>query len=350
VTAAPVRGWVLRSRRDRLSVRVDGRTAAACLALLLGAAGAGTLALTVGDYPLSTVEVLRALAGRGSPAAEFIVGTLRLPRLLTGLLVGAALGASGAVLQSLSRNPLGSPDIVGFTSGSATGALVVITLLHGGLAEIAIGAVAGGVATSMLVFVLVLRRGAAGLRLVLVGIGVSALLVSANHYLITRATLGEALAAQVWLTGSLNERTWGHVWPAGLAVAVLLPVALGYGRRLALLELGDEAATGLGVPVPRSRLVLVLVSVGLAAAGTAAAGPIAFVALAAPHLARRLTRSAGPAVAAAALVGALLLTGCDQAVQRVFGVATLPVGVATGAVGGLYLVWLLGHEWRRGGR
>jgi iron complex transport system permease protein len=208
--------------------------------------------------------------------------------------------------------------------------------------------VLGGVGTSVVVYTLALRRGGTGLRMVLIGVGVSAMLVSANSYLITRATLQTALAGQVWLTGSLNGRGWEQVRPAALALAVLLPMALGYGRRLALLEMGDDAAAALGIPVQRSRLVLVGLSVGLAAVATAAAGPIAFVALAAPHLARRLTGSAGPALLAAAAMGALLLTSSDLLTQRVFAPTPLPVGVTTGAVGGLYLAWLLAHEWRRG--
>jgi iron complex transport system permease protein len=340
--------WVLRSPRGRLSVRVRPRTAVVCLILLLGTAAVGTGTLATGDYPLPVADVIRTLLGQGTPAADFIVTTLRLPRLLTGLLVGGSLGVSGALLQSLSGNPLGSPDIIGFTSGAATGALVVITVLGGDSRAISAGAVLGGLGTSLLVYLLALRRGGPGLRLILVGIGVSAMLVSTNYYLITRANLQTALAAQVWLTGSLNGRGWEQVWPAGLAVAVLLPVALGYGRRLALLELGDETAGALGVPVQRSRLALLVVSVALAAVATAVAGPIGFVALSAPHLARRLTRSAGPPLLAAALLGALLLASSDLLTQRVFAPAPLPVGITTGAIGGLYLAWLLVHEWRRG--
>jgi len=346
--ARVVPGWVLRSPGGRLSGRVRPRTLAVGVVLAVALLATSAVTLSTGDYPVPLRDLIGSLLGHGDPASDFIVITLRLPRLLAGLLVGAALGVSGALLQSLSGNPLGSPDIVGFTSGAATGALVVIIVTGGDLRAISVGAVTGGVAAAVLVYLLALRGGSPGLRLILVGIGVSAMLVAANYYLITRARLETALAAQVWLTGSLNGRGWEQVRPALVAVGVLLPAALAYGRRLALLELGDDAAAALGVPVRRTRLLLVGVSVALAAVATAAAGPIVFVALAAPHLARRLARSAAPTILPAALLGALLLVGGDLLTQRAFGTRQLPVGITTGALGGLYLAWLLVHEWRRG--
>ncbi|MGY0233770.1 FecCD family ABC transporter permease [Longispora urticae] len=338
----------LRTPGDRLSVRYAPRAAAVCLVLGSVTVAVAVLALTTGDYPLTVPEVVSVLVGRGDTVTDLVVGTLRLPRVLAGLLVGAALGVSGALFQSLTRNPLGSPDIVGFTTGSATGALVVILLLGGDPSAVAVGAVLGGLATAVVVYLLAVRGGMQGTRLILMGIGVSAMLLSVNAYLITRASWQDALAAQSWLIGSLNGRQWDEVVPLAAAVAVLLPVALYQGRRLALLEMGDDAAHALGVPVRRTRLALVAVGVALAAVATAAAGPIGFVALAAPQIARRLTRSTGTALFAAGLTGALLLAGCDLATQRL--APTLPVGIATGAVGGCYLAWLLAHSWRKATR
>ncbi|GAB3506434.1 FecCD family ABC transporter permease [Amycolatopsis cihanbeyliensis] len=339
---------VLRSRGGAVSLRFDGRATVVCAALAAALAGITLLTLATGEYELSVGEVLSALAGRGTSGADFIVNTLRLPRLLTALLVGAALGASGAVLQRLSGNPLGSPDIIGFTYGSATGALVVIVLLDGSMLRISGGALAGGAVTAVLIYLLAYRRGLQGNRFILVGIGISAMALAANSYLITEASLTDALEAQAWLVGSLNGRGWDQALMVGLAVAVLLPLGGYYGRRLSMLELGDDTATALGVGVERARLVLLLVSVGLAAIATAATGPIWFLALAAPQLARRLTRTAGAGLVPAALLGALLLAGGDFAVQRVFADTQLPVGTATGTLGGLYLGWLLTSEWRTG--
>jgi iron complex transport system permease protein len=219
-------------------------------------------------------------------------------------------------------------------------------VLGGGTFAIAAGAVVGGVATAVLVYVLAYRGGVQGYRLVLIGIGIAAMLVAVTDYLLTRSTLEEAQAANVWLTGSLNGRGWEHVRPVGAALAILLPATALLARQLRMLELGDDVARALGVSIERSRLALILVAVLLAAVATASAGPVVFVALAAPQIARRLTGASGPGVACAALVGAALWLGADFASERVFGPTQLPVGVMTGVGGGLYLIWLLRREWR----
>jgi iron complex transport system permease protein len=187
-----------------------------------------------------------------------------------------------------------------------------------------------------------------GYRLVLIGIGLTAATGAVNQYLLARAQLQTARAAQVWLVGSLDGRGWAQAVPLAVGLAVLLPAALALGRPLTLLDLGDDAARALGVRADAVRLACVAVAVGLTALAAMAAGPVAFVALAAPQVARRLTRSPGGGLAAAGLTGALLLGGSDLAAQRLFGAAQLPVGVVTGAVGGVYLAWLLVLQWRRG--
>ncbi|MGK5630339.1 FecCD family ABC transporter permease [Streptomyces sp. URMC 123] len=345
---AGVRGAVVRPGGG-LSLRVDLRALAVCLVLTAVAIVATIALLGSGDYPIAPLDVARALVGAGSPADTTIVNELRLPRGLTALLVGTALGLAGAVFQSIARNPLGSPDVVGFGQGSATGALCVIVLFHGSAAAVAVGAVAGGLLTGLLVYALAWRQGVHGYRLVLVGIGTAAVLTAGNGYLLTEAEFTDAARAVMWLTGSLNGRGWDDVWPLVGACALLLPVILAHGRRLAMMELGDDAAYALGVPVERTRLVLLGTATLLTAAATAAAGPIGFVALAAPQLARRLTRSSGPQLLPAACMGATLLITADWAAQRLFGADRLPVGAVTGMLGGAYLVWLLVSE-RRAGR
>ncbi|MFC8271080.1 FecCD family ABC transporter permease [Streptomyces sp. NPDC057271] len=334
-------------RAGGVSLRVRGRTVAvtALLAALLVVVMGITL--TTGDFPLTVGEVVGALTGNGSGAADFVVNTLRMPRLLTAVFVGAALAVSGAILQSLTRNSLGSPDIIGFTNGSAVGALVVIILLHGGMTQIAFGALVGGLTTALAVHLLMIGRGLQGFRLIVIGIGVSALLLAANSYLITRATFQEAQEAQAWLIGSLGNRLWTHAGAIGIALAVLLPPALLLSRRLAMVEMGDITATALGVNVARTRTILLVIGVALAAFATAVTGPIWFIALAAPQVVRRLTGSCAPSLLSSALMGALLLAVSDLVVQRVFAPALLPVGTATGAIGGLYLIWLLITESRK---
>ena len=323
-----------------LSLRVHRRSAVVCAGLVAVTFSVAVLSVGTGDFPLSVGEVLAVLAGGGDPAAEFIVETLRLPRVLTALLVGGAFGIAGAIFQSISRNPLGSPDIIGFTMGSVTGAFVVILWIDGTTLQISLGAVCGGLVTAVVVYLLALRRGVQGYRLVLVGIGVSAMLLAVNDYLITRATRDDAFQAAHWMIGSVNGRGWEHVVPVAAALAVLVPSALLLSRSLTMLELGDDAARALGVSAERSRLALVFVAVGLTAVATASTGPISFVALAAPQIARRLTRASAPGLVSAALMGALLLAASDLAAQRLLSV-DLPVGIMTGAVGGLYLGWLL---------
>lgn len=200
----------------------------------------------------------------------------------------------------------------------------------------------------MVVYALAFRRGGVPMaKLVLTGVGVAAMLEAFNSFLIIRARLEEAAAAQLWLVGSLNGRGWEHVGPVLVATAALVPAALLLGRRLSMLTLGDDVAALSGVRVERSRVLLLVIAVALVAVATAACGPVAFVALAAPQLAARLTRSSGPGLVPAAAMGAFLLIASDWVAQRALPGTPLPVGVVTGALGGAYLVWLLAREWRR---
>ncbi|MGK5741013.1 FecCD family ABC transporter permease [Micromonospora sp. URMC 103] len=331
-----------------LSLRFRPRALAVGAGCALLAAGLGVLAIAGGDYPMSPADVLRTLTGGGSPAEEFIIRELRLPRLVTALLVGAALGLAGAVFQSLVRNPLGSPDLLGFTQGASTGALVVVVLGGSSLA-LSGAAVASGLATGLFVYALTWRGGVHGYRLVLVGIGVTAILTGVNGYLLTRAPLMDAARAVLWLTGSLDGRGWSEALPLLVVLGVLAPVVLlACGPALRMLEMGDDTAAALGVPVGRLRVVLLGAAVLLVSFAAAAAGPVSFVALTAPHVARRLTRSPGPNLLPAMCVGATLLVGADLLAQRAF-VHQLPAGAVTGAIGGAYLVWLLAME-RKAGR
>ncbi|MDQ0603841.1 iron complex transport system permease protein [Streptomyces canus] len=345
----PARSHVVRSRSHRFSLRVDVRVVTVCALVLAATVGVGVLALGTGEYTISPADVVRTLLGNGSRRTDFIVNELRLPRLVTGILVGAALGLSGALFQSLTRNPLGSPDIVGFTYGSATGGLLVVLLAGGTGGQIAAGAVGGGLATAILVYVLAWRHGIHGYRLVLVGIGVSALLQGVNAYLLAKARFTQAAQAMVWLNGSLNGRGWQDVRPAALGLLVVLPLVALAASRLKILEMGDDVAGGLGVPVQRTRLLILVLGTAACAVATAAAGPIPFVALVAPQLARRLTRAPGPNLLAATCTGAFLVVAADFASQRIHETAQLPVGVVTAVVGGLYLGLLLRGQ-RRSGR
>ncbi|ATY11281.1 hypothetical protein CU254_12995 [Amycolatopsis sp. AA4] len=316
------------------------------LGLFAGVLALAVVALGVGAIAVAPLDVVRTLLGNGSRLTNFAVLDLRLPRVLIAVCAGAALGISGAIFQSLSRNPLGSPDIIGFNYGATTGGLLAILAFGGGLAGISLGALGGGLLTSLAVYLLAWQRGVRGNRLVLVGIGVSAILQAVNFYLIVNAKLADVSRATVWLTGSLDNLGWEHVWPAAIALAAVVPAVLVGARRLDILEMGDDPALALGVRVEASRLYLLLVGTMACALATAVVGPVAFVSLTAPQLAKRLTKAPGAGVLPAAWMGALLVLAADFTAQRIAGAGTLPVGVATAAFGGSYLGWLLWYRRR----
>jgi iron complex transport system permease protein len=225
----------------------------------------------------------------------------------------------------------------------------MIVLFSGSATAVTLGALVGGLVTGLAIYLLAWKQGVHGYRLVLVGIGVSAVVTAVNGYLITKADLVDAARAVVWMTGSLNGRDWTQVWPLLALCAVLLPLVLANARGLRMMEMGDDVSYALGVRVERVRLLLMLAAVLLTAGATAAAGPVGFVALTAPQLARRLTRSPGPNLVPSMCMGATLLIVADWASQRAFGADQLPVGVVTGVLGGIYLLWLLVTE-RKAGR
>ncbi|WP_449408983.1 FecCD family ABC transporter permease [Microbacterium maritypicum] len=337
----------LATRRMPWSGAVSLRAVLVTLAIALATAAGVILSISTGTYDIPLDEVVGGLLGTADGGVVLVVREWRMPRALLAALFGLALGMSGAMFQSLTRNPLGSPDIIGFSSGSYTGALVVILVTGGGYYAVASGALVGGIVTALVVFVLAYRRGVQGFRLIIVGIGVSALLAAVNTYLMLKATTEEQLTAGVWGSGSLNGVSIDHLLPAVVVLAVLVPAALALSPALRVLELGDDAAGSLGSRPTVVRLVAIVVGVALVALVTAAAGPIAFIALVAPQIARRLTRSAGIGLVAAGMTGALLLVISDFLAQRVFAPLQLPVGIVTVSVGGLYFVWLLIRETRR---
>ena len=339
----------LRSANSALSLRFRRRSLAVTAILLVLALAAGVLALGTGDLVVPPADVVKALVGQGDGVSHLVVVEWRLPRVLLALLLGVALGLSGAIFQALTRNPLGSPDVIGFNTGAYTGVLVVIVFFGNGYYLTAAGALIGGLVTAASVYLFAYQRGIQGFRLIIVGIAVSAVLSSVNEWFQIKVKLQTAVAASIWGQGSLNGLSWQQVTPVVTLLAVLTATLLAAGPRLQLLELGDEVATGLGVRVEATRLAYLGIGVALIALATAAAGPIAFVALAAPQLAQRLTRSAGMALGPAAAMGALLLIVSDWVAQHVFAPTQLPVGVVTVTIGGAYFAWMLARQARTQG-
>ncbi|WP_298132630.1 iron chelate uptake ABC transporter family permease subunit [Micropruina sp.] len=302
------------------------------------------VALGLGDLPLSPGEVVQALFATDGSFTSTVVRDWRLPRVLGALVFGSALAVSGAVFQSLTRNPLGSPDVIGFATGAYTGALVALTVVGAGAVSASAGALVGGLLTAVVVYLLAYRRGMQGFRLIIVGIAVTAMLHAANLFLLLRAQQEVAMAAAIWGAGSLSLLGWPTLIPAIVGLLLCTPGLL-LVPGLRQLELGDDAAAGHGVAVERVRVGLVLFAVALVAIVTASTGPIAFVALAAPQVARRLARSAGIPLVSSAAVGALLMLGADLIAQHVLPV-DVPVGIVTVVLGGVYLLTLLVQEAR----
>ena len=328
-------------RIGRSSVRASWRAVLVVAALLLTAATVAVVAIGVGKYTVAPGDVLGVLLGTNTTFDRIVVLEWRMPRMLMALLIGAALGLSGAIFQALTRNALGSPDIIGINSGAYTGALTVMAAIGGGYYAIAAGALAGGLLTAVVVYTLSYRNGLAGYRLIVVGIGVSAVLNSVNQWIVIKLELHLAVAASVWQQGTLSGLGWAQVWPMSVCLAVGIATLVALGPQLPVLQMGDDAAGALGVQPDRARIAYLVAGVGLVAVACAAAGPVYFVALAAPQLARRLTASPGVGLVPSAVMGAVLLLVSDVIAQQLFSGSELPVGAVTVSLGGLYLVYLL---------
>ena len=331
------------------ALRWSARSAAINIMLVLVAVSVAILALGFGDFPLNPVEVVQALLGQGDEFQRMIVVDWRLPVAIAAILFGALLGIGGAIFQSLTRNPLGSPDVIGFDAGAYTA--VVVTVLVLGTKHywgVATAALIGGLATAAIVYLLAYRRGVQGFRLIIIGIAVSAMLGSVNIYLVTRAEITDAMSVGFWAAGSLSRVGWEGMTPASIGGVIIVVSVMLLSPALRQLELGDDAALAQGLQANRSRLALLVAGVAATALVTAAAGPIGFVALSAPQLARRLTRTPGVTVGSAACMGAALLA-CAHTLSLLISEAyrPIPVGLITVCLGGLYLIWLLIRETRR---
>jgi iron complex transport system permease protein len=338
---------------------VTARTATLTTVFAAAAVVLALLSLSLGTTKLPPAEVLKALLGAGEAGTRLIVIELRLPRVATGLLVGIAFAVSGALLQTLSRNPLASPDIIGVNSGASAAAVGVIVLAGTGGGNISgaaeqiglpLAAMLGGLLATLIVGLLSIQRGVVDAsKVVLIGVGVAAAANSVVAWLLVVGDVTDAGRAAAWLAGSLNARTWADATPVGIAVVILLPIAIMFGRELEALVLGDDVASSLGVRVSRVRLALLIVATVLAAMATAGAGPIAFVALVAPQIAQRLAKTDRPPILTTAMLGALFVTAADLIARNGLqvlqvGPYELPVGVVTAAAGAPYLLHLIGRQ------
>ncbi|MXG28675.1 iron chelate uptake ABC transporter family permease subunit [Streptomyces sp. YIM 132580] len=336
--AAATRRRIRGASRRRLVILV--------LAALVVTAFAVTLMAGRTFYPPG--DVFRVILGEQVPGATFTVGRLRLPRAVLALVAGFSFGLAGVTFQTMLRNPLASPDIIGISSGASAAAAIAIVTLSLGEVQVSALAIAAGLGVAVLVYSLAFRGGVVGTRLILIGIGISAMLDSVTSYVLSQAAEWDLQEAMRWLTGSLNGATWDQVVPVLAAAAVLTPLLLGQARSLSAMQLGDDTASALGVRVERTRITVIVAAVGLIAFATAAAGPIAFVAFLSGPIAARIVGAGGSLLVPAGLVGSLLVLVADFTGQFAFG-ERYPVGVVTGVLGAPYLVYLIIRTNRAGG-
>lgn len=329
-----------------LNLRIDVKSLIVTAIIVFLTIAVALFALMVGTLQLSIQEVFSALFGQATGMTRTVVVEWRLPRILSAIIFGAGLAVSGAIFQSITRNPLGSPDIIGFTSGSYTGALVA--MLIGGSTTyigVAAGALIGGFTTAIIIYLFAFKKGTQGFRLIIAGIAISAMLGSLNSMMLLKSDAEVALTAAAWGVGSLNGISYEQAILPMIIVILLLIAAWIMNRPLREMELGYDAAKSHGVRMEKDQVLLIVIAVALTAAPTAVMGPISFVALVAPQIAIRLTKSTESLFPTAAM-GAFLLLGADVMAQRIVTGNIFPVGVVTLSVGGVYLIWLLFHQAR----
>jgi len=328
-------------------MRQRGRWGAvtAILAVLAAALCCAMLLLGNTIYPVR--DVVAVLLGEEVKGATFAVRTIRLPRMLAGLFAGFAFGVSGYVFQTMLRNPLANPNVIGITAGSSAAAVFCIIVLGAGKAATSTAAVIAGLLTVLVIYGLARGRSFSIGRMILVGIGIQAMCNSAITYLLLIAQEHSLPAAVRWLTGSLNGIRMEELAVLLVSCLVLTPVIVLLGRPLQLLELGEQTAVSLGVRTDRTRVALVVSAVVLSAVATAVTGPIAAVAFLAGPIAVRLAGTARANVIPAGLVGAALVLAADLAGQFAFP-WKFPVGILTGIIGAPYLLYLIVRMNRKG--
>ncbi|ANE03337.1 FecCD family ABC transporter permease [Corynebacterium crudilactis] len=321
-------------------------------ALIVAALGVVTLgifafSLMWGEVFYSPAQVFQVLTGQQVPGASYTVGVLRLPRAVLGLAAGMAFGAAGVIFQTLLRNQLASPDIIGISSGASAAGVICIVFFEMSQSAVSAVALCAALLVALLIYVVAYRGGFSATRLILTGIGIAAMLNSVVSYSLSKADSWDLPTATRWLTGSLNGATWERASPLLLTTIVLFPILLANARNVDLMRLGADTAVSLGVATNRTRIIVIISAVALIAVATAACGPIAFVAFVAGPIATRLVGTGGSLIIPSACVGGLLVLSADLIGQYFLG-TRYPVGVVTGVFGAPFLIYLLIHSNRAG--
>lgn len=338
-------------RSSIISFRVDRRLPILLFVLAIFSFAAIVLNVQQGEYPIATVDIIKALLGvdTGNPDHAFVIYTLRLPRTLVAFMVGMALAISGTIFQGLTRNPLADPSIIGINAGAGMVAVGVIVLFPSApVYMLPIAAFAGAFLIALLIYSLAWNGGSSPTLLILLGIGLSAIATAFTSLMITFGSIYDVSQVLVWLAGSVYGRTWEQFFSLLPWIAVGVPVALSLSRQINVLNLGDDVAKGLGSRVEWQRGLLVLVAVALSGSAIASAGTIAFVGLIAPHAGRLLIGANHQnLLPVTALLGGLLVTLADLVGRILFAPIELPCGVVTAAIGAPFFLYLLIHKRQR---
>ncbi|MBC3989729.1 iron chelate uptake ABC transporter family permease subunit [Streptomyces sp. AC563] len=342
--SGPRRGTLRIGTRVAVPFHVSAVVVGLATLVLLGVAAAATL--TMGRLGIELADIPSVLLGEATGKDAFVFDRLRGPRLAVAIATGAAFGLSGALFQSVTRNPLGSPDVIGLGAGAGAGAATVALFLPD-VVPASVGALLGALLAMGLVYVSTGTGFRSPGRLVVAGIGVAAMATAVTQYVVYAVERDKASSLAAYVNGSLAARSWDDATVIWIVLLGCLPLAALLARPLTIGEMGDDLSTGLGTNPGRTKTAAVLLSIALSAGAVSVAGPIAFISLTAPQIAKRLTRSTGPQLAVSTLLGALLLVAADLAAQQLPLFDDLPVGIYTMAVGGAYLGYLLVREWRR---
>lgn len=340
-------GWFIIRLSNLLSFRLDKRFIPVFSIVMLLTIIMMIISVGYGEYPIAPLDVIRSILGidTGNSDHALVVRLFRLPRIVLALLVGAALAVSGTILQGITRNALADPGILGINNGAALAAVALLVYFKDVPAQfLPFAAFTGALITALLIYVFAWRDGSSPMRLILIGIGFAAMTQAFTTLMVVFGDINDVQQAFVWLAGSVYGRGWQQVNMLGGWLLVLLPITFLSARYLNTLALGDDSATGLGVPVEVQRGILILLSVALAASAVAAAGTLGFVGLVAPHITRRLV---GPnhegLLPAAALIGGFMVVLADFIGRSVIAPSQLPAGIITAIIGAPYFMFLL---WR----
>ncbi|WP_339195630.1 iron chelate uptake ABC transporter family permease subunit [Solibacillus sp. FSL R5-0449] len=305
------------------------------------------LMLMLGNTIYPVQDVIKVLLGEQVKGATFAVNTIRFPRMVAGLFAGFAFGAGGYIFQTMLRNPLANPNVIGITTGSSAAAVFCIIVLNASNAVVSIAAVMGGLATAIFIYLLAKGTSFSIGRLILIGIGIQAMLTAFINYLMLIGDTHDIPAAMRWLSGSLNGAKLANLYPLILIVCICTPILIYFAKRLEMLELGEQAATSLGVNTNQTRVILIITSVLMIALATAATGPIAFISFLAGPIAKKLVGVGFSGLIPAGLIGVILVLAADLIGQFAFE-TRYPVGVITGIIGAPYLIYLLIRINRKG--